>query len=251
MRFLITNDDGFDAPGLAALHAALCRIGHVDVVAPAVCHSSKGHAVNTRDGLRVEKKSVEPFGEIHIAHASPADCVRLGLRGLDLPKPDFVIAGINPGANLGVDLFYSGTAAAAREAAIMGVPSLAVSRYVRPPVGINWEQLAIHVNRIVGVLISDDYRLPVGQFWNVNFPATPDDQHPDGFSVAPMGTLSHAVDFKPTQAGDNTTVLKYSADYRGRATTGDCDVSHVLEGRITVTPVDLCNTADHSMLPSC
>ena len=121
MRFLITNDDGFDAPGLAALYTALKELGDVDVVAPAVCHSAKGHAVNTRDGIQVERRSVEPFGEMYIAHSSPADCVRLGLRGLGLKSPDFVVAGINPGANLGVDLYYSGTVAAAREAAIMGV----------------------------------------------------------------------------------------------------------------------------------
>lgn len=251
MRFLITNDDGYDAPGLAALYTALSSLGHVDVVAPAVCHSSKGHAVNTRDGLKVERRSVEPFGEIHIAHASPADCVRLGLRGLNLEQPDFVIAGINPGANLGVDLFYSGTAAAAREAAIMGVASLAVSRYVRPPAGINWDQLAVHTGRIVEQLISEQYRLPAGQFWNVNFPAAPEDEHPDDFCIAPMGLKSHAVDFKPTESSGNTTVLKYHADFRGRGTTGECDVSHVLDGRITATPVDLCNTASHSMLPSC
>lgn len=251
MRFLITNDDGFDAPGLSALYQALAAIGDVDVVAPAVCHSAKGHAVNTRDGIRVDRQTVEPFGDIHIAHASPADCVRLGLKGLNLETPDFVVAGINPGANLGVDLYYSGTAAAAREAAIMGIPSLAVSRYIRPPKGINWEELTKHVGRVVSTLISDEYRLPSGQFWNVNFPATPGDQHPEDFSIAPMGLMSHAIDYKPTESNGATTILQYNADFRGRGTTGKCDVSHVLEGRITATPVDLCNTADHSMLPSC
>jgi 5'-nucleotidase len=249
MRFLITNDDGFDAPGLAALYRALSVIGEVDVVAPAVCHSAKGHAVNTRDDLRVERRTIEPFGEICIAHSSPADCVRLGLRGLNLEPPDFVVAGINPGANLGVDLYYSGTAAAAREAAIMGIPSLAISRYIRPGVLINWDALSQHVSRIVAKLISDEYRLPGGQFWNVNFPAISDDQHPLEFAVAPMGLLSHAIGFETKETSENATVLQYSSDFRRRGTTGSCDVSHVLEGRITATPVDLCNTANHAMLP--
>ncbi len=250
MRFLITNDDGFDAPGLAALYSALCTIGDIDVVAPAECHSAKGHAVNTRNGIRVDRQTMEPFGEIHIAHASPADCVRLGLRGLNLDPPDFVIAGINPGANLGVDLYYSGTAAAAREAAIMRVPSLAVSRYIEPNGLINWQELSNHVRRIVGKLISHEYRLPEGQFWNVNFPAIPDDQHPGEIAIAPMGLFSHAVDFECKQTGDNTTILQYSSDFRCRAITGNCDISHVLDGHITATPVDLSNTANHAMLPS-
>lgn len=246
MRFLITNDDGFDAPGLAALYSALAELGEVDVVAPAVCQSAKGHAVSTKDPIRVDRQSLKPFGDVYIAHASPADCVRIGLRGLGLEQPDFVVAGINPGANLGVDLYYSGTAAAAREAAILGIPSLAVSRYIRPPAGINWDQLAHHTRRIVGQLISDEHRLPNGQFWNVNFPAIPEDDHPADFTMAPMGLLSHAVGFETQQKEGDTAFLQYTADFRGRGTTGECDVSHVLEGRITVTPVDLCTTAPHS-----
>jgi 5'-nucleotidase len=251
MRFLITNDDGFDAPGLAALYLALAELGDVDVVAPAVCHSAKGHAVNTKEAIRVDQKSLDPFGKIYVAHASPADCVRIGLRGLGLKQPDFVVAGINPGANLGVDLYYSGTAAAAREAAILGIPSLAVSRYIRPPAGINWDQLAHHTRRIVGQLIADDHRLPSGQFWNVNFPAIPDDDHPTDFTIAPMGLLSHAIDYEARQEDGETTYLNYNADFRGRGTTGRCDVSHVLEGRITVTPVDLCTTAPHAFFAPC
>ena len=251
MRFLITNDDGFDAPGLAALYTALSTIGEVDVVAPSECHSAKGHAVNTRDGILIEHRKMEPFGTVHVAHASPADCVRLGLRGLRLEPPDFVVAGINPGANLGVDLYYSGTAAAAREAAIMRVPSLAVSRYTEPDGPINWDALASHTGRVVGQLISDEYRLPGGQFWNVNFPAVTDDRHSEEISFAPMGLFSHSVDFESTQTGDNTTILKYSSDFRSRATSGNCDVSHVLNGHITATPVDLSNTANHAMLPPC
>ena len=248
MRFLITNDDGYDAPGLAALYSALSTMGDIDVVAPAICYSAKGHAVNTRDGIRVELQTLEPFGEIHIAHSSPADCVRLGLCALGLETPDFVIAGINPGANLGVDLYYSGTAAAAREAAIMGIPSLAVSRYIRPEAMIDWNELAKHTTRIVGKLISEEHRLPAGQFWNVNFPAIPADQHPHDFTIVPMGLLSHAINFQTQKTEKNAAIFKYSSDFRKRGTTGTCDVSHVLDGHITATPIDLCNTSQHAKL---
>jgi len=249
MRFLITNDDGYDAPGLAALYSALSTMGDIDVVAPAICYSAKGHAVNTRDGIRVERRMVEPFGEIHIAHSSPADCVRLGLCVLGLKRPDFVIAGINPGANLGVDLYYSGTAAAAREAAIMGIPALAVSRYIRPEAMIDWNELAKHTTRIVGQLISEEHRLPAGEFWNVNFPAIRADQHPHDFTIVPMGLLSHAINFQTQETQENTAIYRYSSDFRKRGTTGECDVSHVLAGHITATPIDLCNTSQHVKLP--
>ena len=167
----------------------------------------------------------------------------LSEKGLDLPTPDFVVAGINPGANLGVDLFYSGTAAAAREAAIMGVPSLAVSRYIRMPHGINWDRLSLHVRRVVSQLISEEHRLPIGQFWNLNFPAAVDDEHPAEFSVAPMGLMSHAVGFKTLESDGDSSMLQYTADFRARGTTGECDVSAVLDGQITATPIDLCNSA--------
>ena len=217
MHFLITNDDGFDAPGLAALYDALTPLGDVSVVAPSVCHSSKGHAVDTKSELVVEHRDVDPLGRIHIAHASPADCVRIGLRALDLPPPDFVVAGINPGANLGVDLFYSGTAAAAREAAIMGIPSIAVSRYIRKDNAVNWPELSSHVTWMIKQLTSDAWRLPPGQFWNLNFPAAELDNHDRDFVVAPMGLLSHDVGFRTIETSDDRTVMKYHADFRSPA----------------------------------
>lgn len=250
MNFLITNDDGFDGPGLAALYHGLKALGNVRVVAPSVCHSAKGHAVNTFSPIRVETRTVEPFGEIQIVDASPADCVRIGLRADDAPLPDFVIAGINTGANLGVDLFYSGTAAAAREAAILGVPSLALSRYMRPQFPVNWTSLAQHVTRVVQRLTTSPHQLPVGQFWNVNFPAIEDDAHPEEITFAQQGTLSHNISFvrstnpaHEAAAEQNVAYYEYGGDFRQRGKTGACDVSHLFDGRLTATAIDLCTTA--------
>lgn len=249
MKFLITNDDGFDGPGLAALYQALKPLGEVRVVAPSVCHSAKGHAVNTHSPLRIERREVAPFGAIDIVDSSPADCVRVGLRAPDADVPDFVIAGINTGANLGVDLFYSGTAAAAREAAILGVPAIALSRYMRPEFPVIWETLSQHVTRTVEQLTGSDYRLPAGQFWNVNFPAVADEAHPAELSFAPQGLLSHDIGFKTrenTESADkNVTVLEYRGDFRSRGKTDRCDVATLFQQKITATPIDLCTTADH------
>ena len=251
MKFLITNDDGFDGPGLAALHDALIPLGEVRVVAPAVCHSAKGHAVNTHSPIRVERRNVAPFGEIEIVDSSPADCVRVGLCAPGNERPDFVVAGINTGANLGVDLFYSGTAAAARESAILGVPALAVSRYLQPGVSINWQNLAGHVTAVVGKLISKEHSLQSGCFWNVNFPAIDEDHHPDSITFAPQGVLSHDIGFRalPHSSNENVTIMEYTGDFRARGKSGECDVTRLFAGQVTATPIDLCTTAPHPSVP--
>ena len=107
MRILITNDDGYDAPGLVALYKAMNELGDVFVAPPAVCHSSKGHAVCTKTAIEVEQLDVPEIGTVHAIHSSPADCVRIAVQQLMPEPPDLVVAGINPGANLGVDVYYS------------------------------------------------------------------------------------------------------------------------------------------------
>jgi len=249
MNFLITNDDGYDGPGLAALYNALIPLGTVRVVAPSVCHSAKGHAVNTHSPIRVERREVAPFGMIDIVDASPADCVRVGLRAPGAEAPDFVLAGINTGANLGVDLFYSGTAAAAREAAILGIPSLALSRYMRPDCPVHWDVLANHVTRVVQQLISDPYRLAAGMFWNVNFPAIDEDAHPDEITFAPQNLLSHDIGFKASEKvqpeAENVTFLEYAGSFQSRGMGPDCDVGRLFREQISATAIDLSSTAIH------
>lgn len=237
MKFLITNDDGFDAPGLAALYQALLPLGEVTVVAPAKCHSSKGHAVDTKNPIKVERRDVAPLGSIYIAHASPADCIRVGLCHVMKDRPDFVVAGINPGANLGVDLFYSGTAAAAREATLLGVPSIAVSRLLHADFPIDWEILSRQTSRVVKTLVQDEYRLPMGQFWNVNFPTIAGEKYPEELTFVPHGTHPHAVGFEVVEEGPDSQVLAYSGVYRERGRSQECDVHHLFEQRLTATPV--------------
>lgn len=237
MKFLITNDDGFDAPGLAALYRALRPLGEITVVAPATCHSSRGHAVDTKNPIRLEQRNVEGLGKIHVVHSTPADCIRVGLCHLKGQRPDFVVAGINPGANLGVDLFYSGTAAAARESALLGVPAIAVSRLLHSAVPIHWERLSEHVHRVLKTLVSGDFALPTGHFWNVNFPTIDGDHHPDEITIAPQGTEPHAVAFEVVETNNDSEILAYTGVYRNRGRTEQCDIHHVFSQRITATPV--------------
>lgn len=123
MRILISNDDGFHAPGIHALAKAFSK-HDVTIVAPERERSTTGHSLTLHKPLRMKK--VEK--NVYWVSGGPADCIYLGMNViLKGKKPDFVLSGINRGANLGQDVFYSGTASAAREAANLGIPSMAVS----------------------------------------------------------------------------------------------------------------------------
>lgn len=127
MIIALSNDDGIQAHGLRALYDAVRNAGHTAcVVAPVTEQSAVGHAITVRDPLRVKEFKEKDFEGLGI-YGTPADCVKLGISELLPEEPDVVISGINAGANVGPDIMYSGTVAAAREAAAMGYPALAVS----------------------------------------------------------------------------------------------------------------------------
>ena len=138
MKILLTNDDGYDAPGLRALHEAVKALPGVElsVIAPAVAQSGKGHSITAQFTCR--QAAIEPMGRVIVTDGTPADCVRAALHLPSHPRPDWVIAGINHGSNLGVDVYYSATVAAVREAAILGVPAISVSQLVKPPIADDW-----------------------------------------------------------------------------------------------------------------
>jgi 5'-nucleotidase len=127
MKILLTNDDGIYAVGLRAMFEALVEAGHeVHCVAPISEQSAVGHAITMATPLRARKVRENGFAG-HAVHGTPADCVKLALCCLLDDKPDLVVSGINAGANVGVDILYSGTVSAATEGAMMGYPALAVS----------------------------------------------------------------------------------------------------------------------------
>src|SRR5262249_26291514 len=126
MRFLLTNDDGVDAPGLKVLFVAAEPLGDAVVVAPAEHHSGCSHQVTTRQPLRVAEHAARRFA----VDGTPADCVRVALHAL-APAAEWVLSGINAGGNLGADVYVSGTVAAAREAVLHGRPAVAVSQYLK------------------------------------------------------------------------------------------------------------------------
>ena len=161
LLLMLTNDDGASASGLLALKQELSTVGRVIIVAPDKERSAVGHGITIHHPMRIFE-----IGEDHFAlSGTPTDCVIFGLRKLLKRSPDLVVSGINHGPNLGDDIFYSGTVAAAREAAFHHVPAIAVSQVggaVMPDFG--------PAARIVRYLISEVCPLPRGSFLNVNIP---------------------------------------------------------------------------------
>lgn len=127
MNILLTNDDGIQAVGLRALYHALKKAGmNVQVVAPVAEQSAVGHAVSLSSPLKVKQFEEDGFSGLGV-YGTPVDCVKLALTTLLDTKPDIVVSGINSGANVGVDILYSGTVSAATEGALMDYPAIAVS----------------------------------------------------------------------------------------------------------------------------
>ncbi len=173
MHILVTNDDGFEAPGLIALANHLDRLGQVVRVAPATEQSARSHALTMNEPLRVHGQGPGRFA----VNGTPADCVYIGLHHLCDRRPDVVVSGINRGTNLGGDVHYSGTVAAAREAALAGVPALAVS--LDTPSGRrdrdrNWDSAALLAVHVVQMMLAN--KLPAGALLNLNVPDVPADQ---------------------------------------------------------------------------
>ncbi|HVS70523.1 MAG TPA: 5'/3'-nucleotidase SurE [Phycisphaerae bacterium] len=168
---LLTNDDGIDAPGLAALLHAVHSHDHL-IVAPRREMSECSHCVTTKRPLLIEQHGPRRY----TVDGTPADCVRVAILhllpelGIDVRRNNVrVLSGINAGGNLGADIYISGTVAAAREAAFFGLEAVALSQYRRAvPAEREWRQAAAWARDVLDIL--EPQRLNVGEFWNVNFP---------------------------------------------------------------------------------
>ena len=165
MHILITNDDGYLAPGLEALARELRRVAEISVVAPDRNKSGASNSLTLTRPLRVER-TVE--GTYYV-DGTPTDCVHLALNGLLENAPDMVVSGINAGPNLGDDVLYSGTVAAAMEGRYLGLPAIAVSLLGRPP---RYYQSAAEITRRVVERLQQD-PLPDDTLLNINVPDLP------------------------------------------------------------------------------
>jgi len=166
LQILVTNDDGIHSPGLQTLATELSLLGDVVVVAPDRERSAVGHSLTLHSPLRAEEIAPNQYA----VDGTPTDCVNLGIHGLIGSKPDLVVSGINKGGNIGDDLTYSGTVAAAMEATLMGVPAFAVSLDSNSFKAEDFTIAASFSRRFADILLSKG--LPEDTFLNVNIPSS-------------------------------------------------------------------------------
>lgn len=227
MIALLTNDDGIEAHGLAALRGVAERFfSEVWIVAPATQMSQIGHRVTTDAPIRFEQRGERSFA----VDGTPADCTRVALSILLPVRPDWVLSGINHGGNLGRhDFAISGTVAAVREAAFAGVPGVAFSHYIRRGIPIDWEKAACRVDRVLGGLLSDP--LEDGHFWNVNLPHPAEGDPEPRIVRCTQERHSLHVMYEELKPGE----LSYVGDYHDRPCVPGSDVDVCFNGDIAVT----------------
>ena len=228
---LLSNDDGYDAPGLRALVEALRPVGEIIVAAPTFEQSGKGHGLTLREPIAVSERK-QPNGTIwYSIEGPPATSVRLALESLLTRRPDVVISGINRGDNLGITVYHSGTVGAAREAAIVGVPAIAVS--IRGDDAATYAAAASFVRSLVEQLRAKDALKP-GLFLNVNVPVGPTQgARLTGLSVKPR------YDRFERQMSPMGRLFFWPAFEQLEDDAEGTDVWAFVRGFITVTPMKL------------
>ena len=247
-HILVTNDDGIQAPGLLALARALRELGKITVFAPDRNWTASGHVKTLDRPLRVRETILADETPALTTDGAPSDCVALALLGVLPEPPDLIVAGINPGENVGHDVTYSGTVTAAMEAAIWGLPGIAISLQmpespVRKPDFTAAGQIA---RTVVAEVLCDG--LPKGVLLNVNIPYLP---------------LSQIRSLRVTRQGlriyNDRLVKRLDPRERpyywigGDMPTGvpeeDTDYGTLIEGCVSITPIQLDLTA-HDLIHS-
>ena len=242
VKILITNDDGVHAPGLAALLKRIAEVARVAVVAPDREQSAVSHALTLHHPLRAARIGDDVFA----VEGTPTDCVNLGIHSLLDFRPDLVISGVNRGGNMGDDVTYSGTVAAALEATLMGIPAIAVSLATTGS-GEHFDAAALCAARLARTVFEKG--LPADTFLNVNVPDLPAERLLPALITCQgkrsyEGTIVDNVDPR----GRNYYWIG-TADLSFRDIPGS-DYHAVSRGHVSITPlhIDLTNYASIEML---
>lgn len=225
MTIILTNDDGIDAPGIRALQQAV--VGESIIVAPDQQYSGCGHQVTTNRGIKLEQRSAKEYA----LEGTPADCTRMAINQI-AKNTKLVLSGINAGGNLGTDVYISGTVAAVREAAIHGIPGIAISHWIKRPLVIDWQVATRWTGRVLEDLLSRP--LPPGNFWNVNLPHLESDQ-PEPKIVL----CEPSIDPLPVKFRIEENTYYYQGEYAKRDRTPGTDVDVCFGGNIAVTLIRL------------
>jgi 5'-nucleotidase len=231
MRILVTNDDGYLAPGIQALARAVRPLGELQVVAPDREQSATSHSLTLHYPLRVRRVD----DDVQVVDGTPTDCVMLAVGELLAERPDFVLSGINHGANLGDDVLYSGTVAAAMEATILGIRAVAISHVGKDHDGIgDWAEVLTPLLR--QLMERDDF--PADTLLNVNLPPV----RPDEVAGVRVTTLGRRAYVGSLTRAKDPGGREYFWIGGGESTWWggpDSDFRAIHEGYISVTPLHL------------
>jgi 5'-nucleotidase len=230
MRVLLTNDDGITATGLNVMRRALLELPHVDleVIAPDSNRSATGRAVTLRDPIWVEEVEIGDGTTGFATDGTPVDCVRFASLGLIEAQPELIVSGINHGANLGDDITYSGTVAAALEGIMLGIPALAVSLTGRSR---EFEPLAAFVARLVEEL--EEVPMPEGTLLNVNGPAG----EVKGACACRLGKRVYNDKMELTEEEGGRRRYRLYGEEPSYEHEPGTDFAAIAEGLIAVTPI--------------
>jgi len=241
VRVLLTNDDGIEAAGLQALRRELLGVESVQlaVIAPDGNRSAMARSITTRRPLWVQEVDFEDGTVGYATDGTPVDCVRLANLGLiEGFEAELVLAGINHGSNLGDDITYSGTVAAALEAIVLGLPGIAVSQQsskleldFRAGAGFDFEVAARFTARLVAEL--SDVPLPTGTLLNINVPGAA----PHGVAVAKLGKRIYRDELALIEEGDGRRLYRIYGDASFERDETGTDLAAVAAGQIAVTPI--------------
>jgi 5'-nucleotidase len=249
VRVLLTNDDGIGASGLQSLRRALLEIDGIElsVIAPDSNRSATARSITTRSPLWVEEVTFDDGTLGYATEGTPVDCIRFAELGLIGERPELIVSGINHGSNLGDDVTYSGTVAAALEGIVLGIPAIAVSQQsvaceMDFRLGREFDfsvsaPLAAALAAIVGA-----GGLPKGTLLNVNCPGS----RPEGIEVARLGKRVYNDELKQVETDGNGrrrfSIYGYSPGFEDEEGT---DLAAVSRGRVAITPLHF-DLTDHS-----
>lgn len=230
MRILLSNDDGYFAPGLHALAAALSEVGKVTVVAPERDRSGASNSLTLDRPLSLRKAA----SGFHYVNGTPTDCVHLAVTGMLDELPDMVVSGINHGANMGDDTIYSGTVAAATEGFLLGVPSIAISLVAKGASDFSGAA------RVARELVERFQRESIGvpTLLNVNVPDLPYEQL-KGIQVTRLGKRHKAEPTVKSMTPRNETVYWVGAVGAAQDAGEGTDFHAVANGFVSVTPLQI------------
>lgn len=244
MKILLCNDDGITAPGLTALYRSVKSLGEVTVVAPSSAKSASSHAVTVGIPITCQRVRVQDEFSGYSVAGSPADCVKLALAELLPQRPDLVISGINFGANAGIDIFYSGTVAAAAEGALCGLPSLAVSLEIAGQPA-DFERAGRIARMVIDSILA--WGLQPATLLNINIPALRPGV-PKGVRIARQSTYFFEDRFENKGDSDSQTLYMLMGGRDETAQHPESDLHALREGYVSVTPLRF-ELTDYAALP--